>query len=687
MKCPKCNEEIGDKVKFCTKCGANIEEAKKELEEKKETEKQEQEQVEEKKVNKKEKKTKKEPKNEVVEAKTEVKEEVKLEEQPKEKEEKKTEKQKSKKKIFIIIAIIIVLLTGVGAGTWYYITNKEETSEEEKVLEWGDVYLEVLNDDKKSEDLENMKISLIDLDQDKVPELVIKGTNSAKETVANVYKINDKNKVDTIKISMNDEFNLRLVYDLKKDKYVWYAVAKETTETPEVYDLNIETKKYEKEKLDLSYKNDLVIVETENIKWTDFSKELSKSERKEKLEETKKEYIETEKLITEDVEEKVELAKSIKNIEKIDSSKELVYTVRKKTAGSNIFEYPCINIKSDEITKINSEIEEKYGFKSTSDNDFYSSHLEAEEISYSYSINKNILSLLVWEAGNESTWASTYNIDLKTSKQITAEELIKTYDFKKDEITSKATKSVKEEYNKMISKEQTALGEMWNTMYGQQYVTEWENEIQKYIEELHLFVNDKNELCILGKYTHAGGQWSCTQLLTINISKNYETQEFKHKYITMSHYMENYTPAPNTSTSPSPSPQVSPSASTSTGKVSNINFVNSSIVVPEGTYKRGENGTLTIKNSKAGQFDFEIECTYMTQAGYPNIGMLSGTAKATDPNAIFAYTERKANGGYFDYNVIFTVADGETISIDEEFDGYESPYCGHNVTLEGTFKK
>ena len=28
MKCPKCNEEIIDGIKFCTKCGANIEEEK-----------------------------------------------------------------------------------------------------------------------------------------------------------------------------------------------------------------------------------------------------------------------------------------------------------------------------------------------------------------------------------------------------------------------------------------------------------------------------------------------------------------------------------------------------------------------------------------------------------------------------------------------------------------------------------
>lgn len=650
MKCPKCDAEIAEKAKFCTKCGANIEEAKKEIEENKELE-------------------------EAEKQKEEQKLEEKIDEKPK----------KNKKKIIIVIAIIIVLLAGAGAGALYYINSQEDTEKEEKVLEWGDVYLEILNDDKKIENINNMKIGLIDLDQDKIPELIIQGINDAKEHIATVYKINNKNKVDTINVLMNEEFTLKLVYDLSKDKYVWYAVAKETTEAPEVYDLNIETGKYEKEKLDINYKNDLVVVETEKVKWTDFGKELSKNERKEKFEETKKEYVKTEDLITDEVKEKVELAKAIRDIEKIDSSKEIVYTVRKKTTTNNIFEYPCINIKSDDVNKINKEIEERYGFPSTDDSTFYNFHLEAEEISYSYSINKNILSLLVWEAGNESTWASTYNIDLKTSKQISSEDLLKEYKVKKDDVISNATKQTKEEYTKMITKEKTAFGDMWEDIYGQKYVSEWESEIQKYIEELHLYINENNELNILGKYQHAGGQWSCTQLLEINISQEYKTKEFEHKYIKMSHYAANYTPEQSQSPSPSPSP----SASTSTNKaeVPDVSFVNSNIVVPEGTYKRGDNGTIKITNSKPGQFDFEIECTYMTSAGYPNFGSLSGTAKATDPNAIFAYTERKSSGAYWDYNIVFTVADGETISIDEQFEGYTSPYCGNNVTLEGTFKK
>ena len=238
MKCPKCNEEIADGVKFCTKCGANIEEAKID--------------------------------------KTEKNASVK-EEKPK--------KKNNKKKIVLVIAIIIVLLAGgAGAGIWLYLSSQED-QKEEKVLEWGDVYLEILNDDKKLENMEDMKIGLIDLDQDKIPELIVQGINSAKERIATVYKINEQNKVDTLNIMMNEDFSFKLVYDLKVDKYIWYAVAKETTESPEVYDLNIESKKYKQELLDRDYKNDLVIVDTNQSKMIDFSKELSKDERKEKFNE------------------------------------------------------------------------------------------------------------------------------------------------------------------------------------------------------------------------------------------------------------------------------------------------------------------------------------------------------------------------------------------------------------------
>lgn len=640
MKCPKCNEEIADGVKFCTKCGANIEEAKID----------------------------------------------KTEKNPSVKEEK-PKKKNNKKKIALVIAIIIVLLAGgAGAGIWLYLSNQED-QKEEKVLEWGDVYLEILNDDKKLENMEEMKIGLIDLDQDKIPELIVQGINSAKERIATVYKINEQNKVDTLNIMMNEDFSFKLVYDLKVDKYVWYAVAKETAESPEVYDLNIESKKYKQELLDRDYKNDLVIVDTNQSKMIDFSKELSKDERKEKFNEAKDEYVDTEEMITDEVEEKVELAKAIRDIKKIDESKEIVYSAVSKKIGNAIYEYPCININSEEIKAINSEIEKEYGFSSTMTQNNYFDIIgpETEEISYKYTINKNVLSVIAWKGGNENIWADAYIVDLKTSKKLTAEELINQYGFKKNDVITKATEAVNNEFNTIIQKEKTAIGSGWENLYGEKTVDEWKLEIAPYIEKLKVFVNDKNELCILGQYQHGGGQWSCCQTVVINITNGYKLSELTFKDGTsFEHYVVNYQQPENTTT-PSTSPS-STNSSNSSNSVSNITFGTSSIVVPEGTYTRGTNGTLTITNSKPGQFDFSIECTYMTQAGYPNLGMIDGTAKATS-NGNFAYIERKSNGAYEDYNIIFYIADGETITIDEEYEGYTSPYCGHNVTLEGSFTK
>jgi len=47
MKCPKCKEEIIEGIKFCTKCGVNIEEEKERIATE-EAKKQEQEEITEK---------------------------------------------------------------------------------------------------------------------------------------------------------------------------------------------------------------------------------------------------------------------------------------------------------------------------------------------------------------------------------------------------------------------------------------------------------------------------------------------------------------------------------------------------------------------------------------------------------------------------------------------------------------
>lgn len=670
MKCPKCNEEIDEQAKFCTKCGANIEETQKE-----QAEKQKEIEQKNKQIENKEEKEEKNQKN----------------------EPKKEKNKNNKKKIIIIISIILAILLATGAGitAWIILQTKEE--QEETKLEWGNIYLEVLNDNDELEDMDDQQIQLCDLDKDNIPELIIYGLKNAKDYIANIYKINEKNEVETVKVSMEDEFDIKLLYNSEKEDYGWYAVTS-ADENKKAYDLNIESKKYKPELIETNFSTNFVEVEKNYSGKVNFDKNASKSEKEEVLETAKNEYIPTEEMITDEVKEKVENIKILKNIKKIDSSKDIIYTVVSKNISDEIYEYPCINIDSSEVRTINKEIEEKYGFPNTINSNNYYDYigLETEEISYKYTINGNILSVILWRGGNESIWGNTYNIDLKTSKKITPEELIEQYNLKTDEVITKSYEAILAEFNEMTEKEKKSLNSDWNTLYGEKSVNEWKTKIKPSIEKLELYINEENELCLLGEYTHAGGQWSCTQTMIVNITNNYTVSELEFKSGAIQHYVINLkntsTQTPSQSETPQTQNQTTKESSNtqeqnnnSNTSVPDIKFGTSSDVVEEGTYLRGTNGTLKITNSKPGQFDFEIECTYMTQAGYPNLGMITGTAKATS-DGNFAYTERKTTGGNNNYNIIFKLA-GNGITIDEQFEGYTSPYCGHNVTLEGTFIK
>lgn len=369
MICPKCNGEIADNAKFCTKCGANIEEVTKELEAKREEKVRK---VEEQKSKEESRKAEEQALKEVEEANKVEEQKVKEAEEssndkeptqePKNEQPKKT--KKGKKKIILVIAIIIVLLAGVGAGVWYYMSanNDSETATEKKKLEWGDVYLEVLNDNSKLDDMDNQKIQLCDLDKDTIPELIIYGIKNAKEYIANIYKLNEKNEVDTIKVSLDNEFDLKLVYDANKDDYVWYAVEKTSDNSSKYYDLNLDSKEYKPEEVGLTKNTDCIEVDENYSKKVDFNKNASKKDKEKVFEEAQKDYVETDDMITDEVKEKVKAVKILKNIKKLDNSKEIVYSAVSKTISGNTYEYPCINIDSADVATINAEIKKRFGF-------------------------------------------------------------------------------------------------------------------------------------------------------------------------------------------------------------------------------------------------------------------------------------------------------------------------------------
>lgn len=269
-------------------------------------------------------------------------------------------------------------------------------------------------------------------------------------------------------------------------------------------------------------------------------------------------------MITDEVKEKVEAVKTLKNVKKLDNSKEIVYSVATKTINGNTYEYPCINIDSTDVAAMNAEIKKNYGFSDSMNSSNYYDQVgyETEEISYSYTINKSVLSVLVWRGGNETITADTYNIDLQTLNKMSSEDLIKQYNSSKEEIITKAAEAVRKDYDTLVAKEKAALGTNWSTLYDDKTVRGWQDGIKKSIEKLKVYINDKNELCILGEFEHAGGQWSCIQTVIVNITNGYKTSELTFKGgKAIKHYMESYK---EESVTPTPSTTPTPSATTST---------------------------------------------------------------------------------------------------------------------------
>ncbi len=595
-----------------------------------------------------------------------------------------------KKKTIIIISVVIgiILLVALIVAGIFLLPKFFNKNEKKKDLEWGEVYLEVLNDENKLEDMDEQKIQLCDLDKDSIPEMIIYGIKNAKEFIANIYKINDKNEVDTVKVSLDKDFELKLLYSAEVDDYVWCAVSKDS-DSKEVYDLNISNETYKPELIqDENFEEDYFEIEDNYSGIVDFDKNDSKDKKEEVLKKAQDEYVSTDDMLTDEVKEMADGLRTLKNLKRKDNSKPIVYSVREYVDEYGAkYEYPALNIDSADADKINAEIEENYGF--TKEDEPNLEGMELVDISYSYNINKKNLSLVVKEGGNESVWASSYVVNLENGSRLKTDELLENENLNKSDVIENVKKASINDFNTQIEKEKKSYGNTsWSGMGYDKSESEWKSDLEKNVDELqNLYFNGDGDLCVIIEYRHSGGQWSCTKSLIINISNDYSVEELKLDYKMPVSNENTTTPepssvAPTQTTTPSTNTQTS--SSSSSKKLTDIKFAtNPTTTVGEGTYKRGTDGTITVTNSKKGSFDFEINCTYMTAAGYPNMGMLQGTAKETS-DSNFAYVERKSQGGQYNYTVIFHIADGGIVIEDESEDGY-SPYCGHNVTFRGTF--
>ena len=650
----------------------------------------------------------------------------------------KTEVKKSKnkgKKILLITIITLLIISIITAGVIFALNYLGDKKDEKQELEWGDAYLEILNDEDRIEDMDNLQIQLADLDLNNIPELIIYGIKNSKDYIATIYKINDEKKIDTIKVSLDKEFDLKYLYNLNDDKYKWFVVEKdesnsnnsnnavEASTANKVYDIHIVDKKYKPELTQLKIGVDCIEIEENYSKKVDFSRNASKDEKKKIFDKAKDGYVAPGDMITEKVKNIVDNFKAVKNIKKADQSKELVYTVQSFKHDNLSMKYPAINIDSDDVKQINKEIEERYGFKLTSGSseEKYTSimeqgFMETEVESYEYFVNGTILSLVPFTGGNDSLWAKTYNVDLKTLNKISGEDILKSNNLDKSEVLKRSKEEAQKVFEQEMESDKTKMGSYYEEMFGgasnkSKQINEWKANLEKSIENLNVFLNSNGEICLVAEYEHFGGQWSCTKTIIINVSKNYTVSNFELEMLgttniteTTWHLEENNTKqetvsntTPNETKTDNTNTTVIDNKETNTNNNNSANnsektqpSINAGKTVSDGTYKRNNTGTLEISNATGNSFQFSLECYYYgSHPDAPNIGMVSGTANATsDGNYQYEKTDEY---GYYEL-IRFKIDDSGKIIVedtnkDKSGKSIENPYCGFNVTLDGEYVK
>ena len=164
---------------------------------------------------------------------------------------------------------------------------------------------------------------------------------------------------------------------------------------------------------------------------------------------------------------------------------------------------PYLNINSDYANQINEELKNIYEKeKSESEEEFYTT------IDYSYSINDNILSLVIEKKLAESYFYNIYNIDVYNGKKIENEKLLERKNIKKEDF-----------YNQTS----TIVSNVLLNNYGYGYHVSDSEENQKYEKERYdktmskenitidngMFLDESNNLNIAVKtYLLAGAEYS-----------------------------------------------------------------------------------------------------------------------------------------------------------------------------------
>lgn len=158
-------------------------------------------------------------------------------------------KTSTKISVSFLAILLVIIIVAIVTLVMYKDYNKEA---EKEVIDWENIYLEILKDEENFKGLTNIELQICDLDRDETPELITYGKkNSNNKIIAKVYKINKEEKIDTIQFELDENFTMKFLYNNEERFFAWYIV----TEKNKLYDIKIEEKNYEIEKSNYDYED------------------------------------------------------------------------------------------------------------------------------------------------------------------------------------------------------------------------------------------------------------------------------------------------------------------------------------------------------------------------------------------------------------------------------------------------
>lgn len=208
----------------------------------------------------------------------------------------------------------------------------------------------------------------------------------------------------------------------------------------------------------------------------------------------------------------------VKKVDKLDESKEIVYSSYSNFSSEYSYSIPYINIDSDDANKINREIEEYYKplIEEELEHEAEGRSVTMISIKYNAYINDNVLSLVISHEFDVvgCIYYKVYNLDIYNGNIITNSDLVKAKNMTESEFIENLKEIHKDKFVNIYGSKEEYVARFYNSTESEKQENSEEYEIQfgrttssdNCSIETPIFLNDDGKISVIVNiYALVGG--------------------------------------------------------------------------------------------------------------------------------------------------------------------------------------